>query len=243
MKFKFFEQIKKELNSNKPKEESYIERKDLNPIRACILDIENIDPNTLKAINLIEANGVNIDYYGDEKIYYENNMKNAGKRTYVISESNNKDKYSHSYYNCTGIIVVGKNKEGEEISFMSHQDPYEFLFDKKANFINDLSERIEKILQKVEKNDIDAIIFGGNRGDLGYQKSIKLIGNILREKLNFEPTVMTGPNFTNSQTNVFFDTKNRRLYIARDKRGTRSGPNESYLASELKKRSKEWWDN
>ena len=211
------------------------------PIRACILEQYNIDNKTKKIINSIEKNGIDIDYYANEDVYRKNNMKNAGPETYAISEINEKSKSSYSYRNCTGIIVVGKNKKGKEVSFMSHQDPTEFLDKKKEVFINDLSQRIKEILEKTKKDTIDAIIFGGKRADREYQDSIKLLGDTLKKELGFEPTVMTGPNLDYDGTNIFFDTQNRRLYIVRNEQPEEKRSNESYLPSEIDEKKKDWY--
>ena len=61
-------------------------KKEFKPVRACILDVENIDPETRKTLKLIEANGVNLDWYGGEEVYDKNNIKNQGRGTYLISE-------------------------------------------------------------------------------------------------------------------------------------------------------------
>jgi len=230
------------------------------PIRASIIDKDNIDDFTEVIIKNIKQDGIDIDYSADEMIYKENQMKNAGKRTYVISSCDDRNKFSEGYYNCTGIIIAGKDKNGKEISFMSHQDPVKFLGKVKDKFTEDLSERTEEILKKVNKDSIDAIIFGG-KGDFedpfsgiikefdknfdvspikgNYEDSIKFISNILKEKLGFEPTVMTGPNMLSGPSNFYLDTQKRHLYIIRPYQENNK-TNLDYLPSEIDEMSKKW---
>jgi hypothetical protein len=71
-------------------------------------------------------------FYYDSKKKRDSNifrivLKNDSHCT-VISNINTQNKYSNRYYNCTGIVVIGKDKEtGENISFLTHQDPLYFL--------------------------------------------------------------------------------------------------------------------
>ncbi len=245
MNFKFFEhrgveepkQEKFKQEELKPKVEA-----EFKPIIACLInDNERVDPQTEKTLYLIKKDGQSIDYYANKNFYELNNMRNSGKQTYVVSECNDKDKYSKRYCNCTGVILVGKDKNSnKQISFMSHQDPWKFLTNKKEEFTKDIIESIKKIKNETNEKSIDAIIFGGNAGNDEYKNSIKLLGDIITKELNFEPTVMTGPNMNSwdGPTNVYFDTQNRRLYIERPPQ--ESEHNENYLPSELEEKSTKW---
>ncbi len=219
------------------------ENESFKPIRACLVEEENVDESTLSTIWKIRRNGEFVDYSGNEEVYKKRNIKNAGKETYAMSECTPENKYSNEYFNSTGIIIVGEEKNSKkQISFMTHQDPEKFLEDKKELFTKDLTDLIKIIKEKCKEKSIDAIIFGGNAGFREYQESIKFLGNIITKELGFEPTVMTGPKSILSKgdepTAGYFDTQNRRLYIRRSKQA--SELNESYLPSEVKKQSSKW---
>lgn len=80
---------------------------------------QNITPDS--------ANPRNVNYYGSSKDLSKQQMKNAGRYSYVISPIDGVDKFSASFLNCTGLVVTGLNKETDKnISFLSHQDPVFF---------------------------------------------------------------------------------------------------------------------
>lgn len=226
----------------------------IRPIIACLCDEKNLDPETSKVLNHITATGQKIDFYGDVVVLDERNIRNAGMGTYVISETNKTDKYSEEYANCTGIALVGTDKDtGEQISFLSHQNPPIFLDVYKRRFKKDLISAIRTHKERSLPGTVDAVIFGGNRSffarDLSeYSKSIKMLSDICKGELSFEPTVLTGPNIETEtgKTAAFLDTQNRRLYIVRPAQQSNK-TNESYLAKDVKKNvnSGRWqkWEN
>ncbi len=221
-------------------------KKELKPVCSRILEIENIDPETQKIIESIKLSGLNLDWDENEDFFDRNKIKNKGRGTYLISESDSKNKYSQNYDHCTGVILVGTALDGKEICLMSHQNPDNFLEKKKEEFTDDLLLSIDEFIKKVEKNSIDSVIFGGNRGGNVYLNSIKLLASILQSKLGFEPTVMTGPNdilnnSKRSSTDIFFDTQKRLLYIIRSAQDN-SKFDESYLPSELEEKRKSWFE-
>lgn len=244
MKFNFFKKENLDFAKNeKPKIEV---KKDSKSIMGCIIDSKNVDEISREMIEKIIEDGVFVDYYAEEKIYQENNMKNAGRKTYAISACDEKDKWSTRYYNCTGVIMIGEEKEtGKQVSFMSHQDPDRFLGSKKQKFAEDLEERIREFKSRVKEGTIDAILFGGNAGDYQYQESIKFLGDVVKTQLNFEPRVQTGPNSDwyseNGATDIYLDTQNRRLYIVRVFQENDKF-NRDYLPSELREKSEEWFN-
>lgn len=231
-----------EQKSETKEEKIKSENREMKPIRACLVDSEEIDSQTRNTIKQIEKNGQFVDWDGNKVFLRKNNLRNAGESTYVISESNKKDKYSKRYCNCTGIAIVGEKKDSnKQISFMSHQDPYNFLSNNKTKFTQDLVEAIKEIKNKTKKGSVDAVVFGGKAGNGDeYERSIRFITNILSQEFDFEPTVMTGPNtriYENS-TKVYFDTQNRRLWIVRP--AQKSEANENYVPNELDKKSRKW---
>ncbi len=236
MKFKSPELSNKGLDSYK----SRVER-GLKPIISCIIDEQNIDKQTEKTLDYIEKNGLFVNYGGDINFFKNNKLKNAGETTYVISESNDKPKYSKRFWNCTGIVVVGENPiDGNQVSFMSHQDPWEFLYDSKEKFILDLKQSISNLKGISKKNSIDVAIFGGKDGNYEYEKSIKLLNEIISKELKIEPNIVTGPSIDKSHpTRVYFDTQNRRLYLLRGFQ-TNHKANENYFSGQFEEKSNDW---
>lgn len=86
----------------------------------------------------------------------------AGKSTYVISTIDELNKFEKEIYMCTVLIVVGKDKNSSQnVSFVSHQYPGEFLNDKKKDFIYHLQQRLLEFKEKCEKETMEAVIVGG----------------------------------------------------------------------------------
>lgn len=205
--------------------------KGFKPITTCIDTTEFMDEFSSFPFKDLEQKSPNevddIDYSEGTNNLDKKNILNGGYQTYVISDLSSKDKYSTGMYDCTGIVLVGEDTEtNKNISILSHQDPKEFL---KSNisisFKNHLILSLEKIVKQSKKGSIDALIVGGNThdheddpalsyGEKKYLNSIKFVGEIIRDKLGFDPTVITGPKGTSGGNNVYFDTKNRRLYLS-----------------------------
>ena len=134
------------------------------PIMTAILDGSNLGESE-NAIEKIVESGEFVNYDENPDVLKRNNMRNAGVQTYAISDSNEKNKYSRRYWNCTGVAIVGTNKEtGEQVSFLSHQDPWKFLEANERDFMNDLSESIKKLKQNSQDGTVDATVFGGHYG-------------------------------------------------------------------------------
>mgnify|MGYP001616859372 CR=1 FL=1 len=188
----------------------------------------------------------NVDYYGNPEDLAEKKFKNAGKYSYVISPIDNSDKFSKSFLNCTGRVVTGQDKNtGEDISFLSHQDPAYFLRETNRNvFLSDLRQRLNELKEKGAEGTVDAVIIGGNylpnnaEFQKHYLESIKLLSEETLKILGFEPVVMTGPKTTPGADDVFYDNKNRRLYIMRPEVGKAS--TESFVQSKIEEQEKKW---
>ncbi len=208
-------------------------KSDIRPIMACVGTREDfLDSPHLKEIRRVR-NGIdtsqkihNVDYYADKGELDANNFKHDGRMTYVISDINNKDKFSEGFKNCTGLVVAGKDKKtGENISFLTHQDPDYFLdgVENKNKLKEDLRERIEALKEKCEEGTLDARVFGGNyfgKDEIEYREnylnSIKLLSSEVSSVLGFKPVVVVGPKTVQGgQDDVFYDNEHRRLYIVR----------------------------
>lgn len=193
-------------------------------------------------------NSDNVNYYGSGKYFNNKGYKNAGPETYVISTIDTSNKHSERFANCTGLVVSGIDKEtGENISLLSHQDPDYFLSqfrpENKDKLVEDLTERICELKARSVDRTIDALIVGGNYLEdedfkEKYINSIKLLAKICKEILGFEPAVITGPKTGSGRDHIFYDNKNRRLYIIRPEVGNES--TKSYLPSMIEEQEKKW---
>lgn len=246
MNFEFMGLSRKKKEENKS--ESFVEYKQNNvekPIRACLIDSEAVmNPDyedTWEVLEDIRDNGQFVNYDGGATFIKENHLRNAGADTYVISECDEKDKYSFRYQDCTGIILTGEDKDtGKQISVMTHQNPNRFLKSKREEFERDLSEIVREIKSRAKPGSLDAVIFGGQMpmplDREVYNNSIKEIEKTIAKDLGFEPVVMTGPNVRSEEypTEAYYDTQNRRLYLIRPSHQKMNEYNRSFLPKDLK---------
>ncbi len=161
-----------------------------------------------------------------------------GGTSYVISKVDSSPKRSHDYRNCTGLAVVAESKNGEQISFLSHQNPTDFLNIHREQFRSDLEKALNELMQKAKKGTIDAVIIGGDYGservknsnvDLvlsdQYKQSIHFINTAVKEiserfGVDIPVTVVSGPNYARSarwlcETDVLLDTQARLLFASK----------------------------
>jgi len=211
------------------------------PIRASIIDRWNMNLFSEKMIKSITKNATHVNWFGTREFLAENNILQRENSAYVISSCDEKDKYSTGYFNCTGIVVVGKDLHSEkQLSIMTHWDSRE-----KEEFGDDLSKAIDNILSKTQEGSINSIVFGGHTNNLetNYKPQVTFIESVFVKKNQKEPTVMTGPaesiNNNAKGTAGYFDTQNRRLYIVREEQDNYS-LNENYLPHEIDKQNKKW---
>lgn len=188
-----------------------------------------------------------VDYFGDPHDLQTRGFKNAGLKSYVISPIDNFDKFSREFKDCTGLIVTGQDKEtGQNISFVSHQDPEYFLKLEvnKNNFRINLSEQLAKLKERSVEGTVDAVIIGGNyikhieEYKRLYLESIKLLAGETLKVLGFEPIVATGPKTNSGGDHIFYDNKNRRLFIVRSEVG--DGSTQSFAPSAIESQEKKW---
>ena len=135
---------------------------------------------------------------------------------YVISGIDTNDKYSEGYQNCTGIILFGKNWNGENISLLSHQKPEYFL--NSENFKNDLEHKLTQFCKEVK--DIQCFIVWWNVwepwNNLTYQQSISCLKDILKSH-KLIPKILPPNNLITSEIMVNIETKNNKINILRPK--------------------------
>lgn len=203
--------------------------KDFKPIVTCITEVKSGEEGSafpFKDIARKSSEDVeNINYSASTNRLRENNILNGGYQTYVISDLNSKDKYSTGMYDCTGIVLVGEDvKTNKNISILTHEDPKQFL---KPNLVDSFKEHLilslEKILNNSKKGSIDVLIVGGHtigyNGKNNYIESIEFIRQIIKDKLGFDPTVVTGPKGGTGPSHVYFDNDNRRLHLSMPEQG------------------------
>lgn len=166
------------------------------------------------------------------------NIHNGGAVASLVDSSN---KMTEGLADCTSLIVTGIEKRNDgvirNISFLTHQDPKEFLCDTKyggkKKFVSFLRSLLVQIKQRCEIGTIDAVLIGGNYVDgvdfLGnvlskqdYIDSVKLIGVEAKRILHFEPVVINGPHMT-YQDDIYYDNEHRRLYFVRPKVNSKIG--------------------
>jgi hypothetical protein len=208
---------------------------------------ETYDPITRKVFDEDAQNAELVSFYKDQNYLEEQGMLNAGEQSYVISQISEKPKYSFEYHNCTGIAISATDIEtGNQISFLSHQNPGSFLPWYKLSaykFDGDLSARIQEIRARAVPGSIDAVVFGGNMRKNGkeYEDSISVLAGICKRNLGFEPVVIAGPSIpegVGGGTEVYLDTEHRRLQIARPIQEG-DATNKSFVPSQVGDRSKE----
>jgi hypothetical protein len=232
-------------------------KEDVSPIMVCVGTAEDYQDQLNEISSHFDdyVHGVhNADYFSDSEILDRKGFKNTGNNTYVISPLDKFDKFSEGFYNCTGLIVVGRNKrDGENISFLSHQDPEKFLHSKREDFITHLDQILSNLKVQVEEGTIDAIIIGGrylplsdrSAGDSydikNYVGSVNLLSEEVRKILGFDPVVVNGPKFPSMKggaDKVYFDNKNRRAYLIRPRVNSDL---KDFTQPELEKKRKTWW--
>jgi len=210
-------------------------RSDIHQIITCFGNEEQFG-NQLHDIEnfLINSGAKEVDFYDDAESHDENKFAHDGSFTYVISEIDTEDKGTDDLLDCTSVVAVGVDKmTGENISFLSHQDPKEILKKHRQKFLNDLRGRLQELKDRSEDHTIDIRIIGGNFLPPGkyryhsqsvtiksesnvnnYLDSIQLLSETIRDSLGFNPEIIE-PKFHAVPDTVYFDNKNRRVYLLR----------------------------
>lgn len=222
----------------------------IKPIMACMDSTKYTDFDYFKKHSLREENNTtNVDWHQTSEYFKENNLLNSGLQSYVISTIDNKNKFSEGFYDCTSLIVSGLDRSTKKlVSFLSHQNPNEFLFRKQINFKKHLEKILSEIKEKCEPNTIDAIIIGGNylptqkptKSSYSAQKylgSIKLLSKNTEKILGFKPVVINGPKLSSNSDSLYFENDTRRLYFLRPEGD--HGP-DNFTIDNLKEQSKKW---
>ena len=235
-------------------------REDIIPIRLQIVDSDVGDEELDSIYEKLEedegkgvVNSVDLDG-GDLGVLENNGFKHSGPDSYLISPISERDWTSDHYFNCTGVVAIGRDKDtGREVSFLTHQDPKYFVDgnnEEKEKFSRELVASLKELESLSEVGTVEILLLGGNFGtgnipnrDLQqrqYKQSIKRLREIIFESLGFDPKVITGPNnIIGSETVVVVETQKRNVWIERDKQLPEF--DQSYQASLLDEAEKRWF--
>lgn len=213
-----------------------------NPILASILSAEEFcdfsekEESRHAAVNMAKImKGIGVDYYGEPVNLRSDGMKNPEKYSYVISDCDSQDKWSSGYKSCVGTIMAGRNKEGMNISNLSHQD-FKYILNNPTQFNEDMRQSMQKFIALTEDGTRDLVIFGGKRWfPKKYVQGIKLLGEMCREEVGFDPTVISGPGYEGDYPmEAYYENDTRHLYLVRPKESENVYLH-SFLASEIGK--------
>lgn len=214
-------------------------RADVLPIFATVEDLERVSEKNIDVLNELINTSDYIDYYGKKEEKEKINANFHPDNPYIISEVNNKTKYSSRYKDCQGIVVSGKGVGGEEISFIAHYSPYTFSNKEYfESFTQHLQSSIHKLQALTEQHTIDAVTMGGQYGKGEFAMSeldpdtekrdeyvvIKeVVDDLVFQELGFRPLIAEGPNTTASPSttnkdsehyqSLLYDTPHRHLHI------------------------------
>ncbi len=167
----------------------------------------------------------------------------------VISHINIKNKFSKWYYDCTGIVAIGRDKEtGENISFLTHQNPmYLEGGAPKESFSHAVTTALEALREKSVQWSIDIVILWGlgyltssedknlaERNFRRYTKVIEWLNDIIFNVMKFYPVAVCSPLVfpsNNGSKDIFIDTQKRQIHFWKP---TRKGNcNVSYITDKV----------
>lgn len=218
--------------------------KGFKPIMACVVTKAE-DREPLTEVEEISRTGLNADYSAQPGVLEKKGFKTAGHGTYAISPIDGESKFTKDLRNCTSLVAVGKEKgTGDEISFITHQTPADFLREKKDKFSKDIIKQLSDLKKRCEEGSIDVVIAGGNiRFEYqniidDYVNSVKKLGEATQEALGFDPMVVSGPK-EDYDDSIYFDTAERRLYVVRPGGGV-DLHNETFRTGEIDRMKEKW---
>ncbi len=164
-------------------------------------------------------------FFGDsESEMDEEGSLHNGMHSYLISSLDDENKFSGNFQTCTGVIIVGEDKDTHQnISILTHQTIGQVSYSGQEKFQKDLNQRLEEISDRCIPGTIDAVIVGGKHDNL-YEPAIQKIGKIVKAKLGFEPIAINGPkrSILSEFDTVYFENDSRNLHLVRPKKNTRT---------------------
>lgn len=177
-----------------------------------------------------------IDFYWNNKELLEKNSFSYQDNFYIFSKINWNNKYSKRYLNCTWLVISWKNEKWENISALTHQNPWYFLSEKKINknsdisykeyFQKELEKYLDEITSKMLEWTIDIVIVWWevyNNSNSEYKESIKFLNEIIYKKLNIISGINWWPTFHNNVSkidnnkDIVVNTQERKVYYFKDR--------------------------
>lgn len=223
-------------------------------------EIRNIFDDSEFAVQLKLCGDVlDVSYEGSQSYYDINNIDSQGYQTYVISPINKSDKYSIGYCNCTGLALIGRNRDsGIFESLISHQDPRFFLGNLKDAFLHHLHLKLEMAKERLDRETIKCAIFGGNyladysgeerhftceenrRMRLQYIESVSLLRDCVKNKLGESPVVAAGPSLERIRQSVIFVNDLATLLVFRKLGGKNVNTAQPFSSTDIESMALVW---
>lgn len=200
-------------------------RAEIKPLTACFMQRGSPNFEFKQVIGDISSYGLAVDFYARQFTLDREGILNEGNQTFAISPVDQRDKFSEEFRNCTGLVAVGLDGvSGREISMLTHQNPSRFArrFSwRKRSFADAMRLRLLDLQQRAEAKTVDVIIVGGNYIEGGrfaddYRNSVQILSDMVKDVLNIEPTVLSGPKLRDGDTHVYLRTQERKVYIEQD---------------------------
>jgi len=223
------------------------------PIMACV-GIREDYGKEISEIKDIEDVGHGVDFFATPEDQYKSGNKNI-EEMYVISPVDGRAKFTKKLYNCTSLVAVGRTPGGEEISFLTHQEPFRTQNKDQESFDRDMQEKLRELKKRCVPGTVDVVVVGGHVHK-NYKRIIHHLDRLVKEVLNFSPAVITGPKEVTLRLkasdikegtwtalppiydDVYFDTKNRILLEVRP--SDQILHNESFKPGEVDELHKKW---
>ncbi|MFA5095257.1 MAG: hypothetical protein WC447_01165 [Candidatus Paceibacterota bacterium] len=196
-----------------------------NYIQTCLLDENWENGASAKAIKEIVKEGQQVTF-----------VSRKGDEDGIISNINERSKYSFNFYDCIGIVACGESRlSGKPNSFLAHLSGTEYFKERNTSIydperiLKELQRRTSRLIESSKEKTTDIVIFGGfvdkkdrDRGVFGTLRAYKNTINFLRESFSefkgLDPIILMGPRdhlIFDDRTDIYFDTLKRRLYVYR----------------------------
>lgn len=198
-----------------------------------------------ESIDEIVCHGTNISLYLSSSQRESTGVLGEYER-YSISSFDGQDKYSKSFHNCLGVVIMGQEKAtGKPLSLLTHQNPSFFLNPEKnpleiEQYKLDIKNTLNTVISSSGEGSLEVFIVGGQYVDKDeYTESVRVIACDILLHLGVEPTILAGPNVFPLQfpADIYLDTSNRRMYLARPENP--SVANESFSPDEVEQQWQE----
>ena len=176
------------------------------PIIACVGTYDQYGKETAE-IQKISHIGHNVDLFSSPEKLINQDLKNDGEMTYVISAVDDRPKFTEQLFSCSSLVAAGISLDSNtNLSLLTHQDPYSLLINNKDAYVRDLKERLSELKNKCREGTVDLVIVGGQVG-IKYAETMEMLGTIVQEVFDFSPVIITGPK-DGDQDDIFYDNDN-----------------------------------